>query len=113
MAHRRIDAAVDAEGEAIAGRGDLVERLVEPIGRPTHDMQDRAEDLAGKAPDVVDLPRLRREEGAVRGAGRQRAAVEEAGFASGPRGMRSQRFFRGRIDDRADIGREHPRVARF
>src|SRR5260221_2907261 len=33
-AHRLVDAAVDAEGEAVAGRRDLVEHLVELVAAP-------------------------------------------------------------------------------
>ena len=70
-----VDAAVDAEGQAIAGRGDLVEDPVEPVGAPAYDMQDRAEHLACEDAHAVDLPDLRREKGAVLGAGRHRIAI--------------------------------------
>ena len=70
VAHGLVDAAVDAEGQAIAGRGDLVEHRIEPVGMPAHDVEDRAEDLSREARRAVDLVGLRREEGAVLGAGR-------------------------------------------
>ena len=42
LAHDLVDPAVDAEGEAVAGPGDLVEHRVEPTGLPAHD-EARAE----------------------------------------------------------------------
>jgi hypothetical protein len=74
-AHGLVDPAVDAEAQAIAGSGDLVEGPVEPVGAPAHDMQDRAEHLACEDARAVDLPGLRREKGAVLGAGRHRIAI--------------------------------------
>jgi hypothetical protein len=32
-------------GQPVAGRGDLVEHRVKTVGMPTHDMEDRPEDL--------------------------------------------------------------------
>src|SRR6516165_11549034 len=61
MAHGLVDPAVNAEGEAIAGGGDLVEHRVEPVGLPTHDMQDRSEDLPREPRRAVDLEGSRRE----------------------------------------------------
>src|SRR6266446_10519875 len=55
VAHGLVDAAVDARRQAVAGGGDLVEHLVEPVGRPAHDMQDRAEDLAREPLRAIDL----------------------------------------------------------
>jgi hypothetical protein len=51
VAHGLVDAAVDAEGQAIAGSGDLVDAR------------------------AADLPGLRREKGAVLRAGRHRIAI--------------------------------------
>src|SRR5690348_18192750 len=65
VAHSLVDAAVDAEGQAVAGRGDLVDDRVEAVGLPAHDMQDRPEHFAGEPRRSVDLERMRRKEGAV------------------------------------------------
>jgi hypothetical protein len=65
VAHGFVYSAVDAEGEAVAGRGDLVEHLVEAVGLPAHDMEDRAEYLAPEPRRAVDLEGLRRERCAV------------------------------------------------
>src|SRR5205085_9418383 len=75
MAHGFVDPAVDAEGEAIAGRGDLVEHRIEPVGMPAHDVENRPEDLHCEPPRAVDLEGLRRKVGAVLRAGWQRAAI--------------------------------------
>jgi hypothetical protein len=44
-----VDAAVDAEGQAVAGGIDRVDHLVELVGLPADHMQRRAEDLARQA----------------------------------------------------------------
>src|SRR5258708_37555388 len=56
-AHRLVDAAVDAEGEAIAGRRDLVEHLVELVAAPADDVEDGAEDFALQPVEAIDLDR--------------------------------------------------------
>ena len=38
---------------------DLVELIVEPVGRPAYDMQDRAKDFAVEQLGARDLPGLR------------------------------------------------------
>src|SRR5260370_5424475 len=68
VAHGLVDPAVDAEGQAVAGRGDLVADPIEPVGPPAHDMQDWPEDLAREPRRIVDLEGLRRKIGAVLGA---------------------------------------------
>ena len=86
------------EGQPIAGRGDLVEHRVEPVGGPAHDMQDRPEHLAVEPRGAVDLEGAGREEGAVlgrRAAGRSdrsaglrasiRCGMALQGFAAPPR----------------------------
>ena len=77
-------------------------------------MQDRAEHLAFEPRRAVDLEGARREEGAVLGAGRQVAAVDQPGFALHPRGVRVQRLAApprrspGRHRWRAAPGRRSP-----
>ncbi len=111
MADVLVDAAVDAEGQPIAGHIDLVEHLVEPMGLPAHDVQDRAEDLVIEPPGAVDLEGARGEEGAVLGPGRQRTLIEEPALASHAKGVLLQRLAGRLVDDRADIGFEQRRVA--
>ena len=94
--HRLVDAAVDAEGQRVAGRGDLVEHRVEPVGAPADDVQDRAEHLALEPRRAVDLEGARRKERAVLGAGRQRAAIEQPALARHPLGVPLQRLARRR-----------------
>src|SRR5712691_559908 len=77
MAHRLADSAMDAEGQRIAGGGDLVDYRVEPIGPPAHHMQDRPEHLALEASRRIDLEGARREEAAVLGPCRQLALVKQ------------------------------------
>ena len=43
---RRVDAAVNAERQAVAGGVDRIEQLVEPVGREAQHVQDRPEHLA-------------------------------------------------------------------
>ena len=59
VVHGLVDGAVDPEGEAIAGCGDLVADRIEPAGMLAHDMEDRLEDLAGEPRRAVDLEGLR------------------------------------------------------
>src|SRR5205085_3003937 len=92
MAHGIVDPAVDAEGQGVAGRGDLVAYRVQPIGAPPDDMQDRAEHLALESARRVDLESARREKRAVLGAVRQLALVEETARLRHPRRMPLQRL---------------------
>src|SRR5438876_6941684 len=62
---RLVDPAVDAERQAVAGRGDGIQELVEPAALPAHHMQDRPEHLALEPADAVDLESARREEETV------------------------------------------------
>src|SRR5262249_57678163 len=81
VAHGLVDPAVNAEGEAIAGGGGLVEHCVEPAGLPAHDMEDRSEHLAREPCHAVDLEGLRREISAVLGAVWQCTAVDKSSLA--------------------------------
>src|SRR3546814_5050613 len=65
LLHRRIDAAVHAERQAVAGAGDGVEHPVEAVGGVAHHMEHRAEDLALQHLDARDLVGRRRDEAAV------------------------------------------------
>src|SRR6516162_10561612 len=75
IAYGFVDPALDAEGQAVAGSGDLVEHRVEPVGAPAHDMQDRAKHLFGEPLGAVDLEDAGGEKGAVLDPGRQGALV--------------------------------------
>src|SRR5260370_26668315 len=85
MAHRLVDSAMDAEGQRIAGGGDLVDYRIEPIGPPAHHMQDRPEHLAFKASRGINLEGARREEAAVLGSCRQPALVKQPALRCHPR----------------------------
>ena len=74
-------------------------------------MQDRPEHLAIEPRRTVDLERARREEAAVLGPGRQATLIQQAPLPRHPLGVTLQGLARGRVDDRADIGREQPRIA--
>src|SRR3546814_20908514 len=58
LLHRRIDAAVHAERQAVAGAGDGIEHLVETIGAVAHHVEDRPEDLALPHLDSGDRKRV-------------------------------------------------------
>src|SRR3546814_1719340 len=60
--HRRIDAAVDAEGQAIAGPVDRVHDTVDAVAVEARDVEDRPEDLPFQLGDGIDLEGARREE---------------------------------------------------
>jgi hypothetical protein len=60
VAHALVDAAVDAERQATADRGDLVDDLFEPVGRPAPDSRIVAKHLAFEARRTVDLKGVRR-----------------------------------------------------
>src|SRR5260370_14664920 len=84
MGHRLVDPAMDTERQRIAGRGDLVDYRVEPIGLPAHHMQDRPEHLAFKASRGIDLEGARREEAAVLRPCRQLALVQQPALRCHP-----------------------------
>src|SRR5207248_3869895 len=111
MAHGLIDPAVDAEGQGVAGRGDFVADRVEPVGAPADDVQYWAEHLAIEPAGAVDLEGAGREKGAVLGAGRQQAFVEEPALLRHAGGVPFERLPRRLVDDRADIGGEQSRIA--
>ena len=108
-----VDPAVDAEGQAVAGGGDLVEHRGR-AGRPAsarHAGSGRTPRASSRA-GAVDLEGTRREEAAVLGAGRQRAAIDAAGpRAPSASAWRCSACRAVVVDDRADIGREQRRVA--
>src|SRR6266851_2735814 len=108
---RLVDAAMDAEGEAVAGRRDLVEYLVELVAAPAHDMENGAEDLALEPIEPVDLEGPRREEAAMRGAGRHLALKDQLRLASHAHGVRRKHLAGIRVDDGTDIGGQQRRVA--
>jgi hypothetical protein len=64
-----VDAAVDAQRQAVAGGVDGVDDLVELVGLEAQHVQHRAEVLAVSSLTATDLDDRRGEEGAVR-AGR-------------------------------------------
>src|SRR5216684_5225191 len=86
-AGRIVDSAVDAEGQRVAGRGDLVEHRVEPVGRPADHMQDWPEHLAFEPASRIDLEGARRKKAAMPDPRRQPALVDEAALTGHPRGM--------------------------
>src|ERR1700730_395483 len=92
VAHGLVDPAVDAEGQAVAGSGYLVEHRVETVGMPAHDMEDRAEDLPCEPRRAVDLEGLRRDIGAVPGTARKDAAIGQPALVRQPRRVTFQRL---------------------
>jgi hypothetical protein len=111
MRHRIIDPALYAERQAVAGRRNLVDRRVESVAGPAHDVQDRAEYLALKAVRRIDLEGVRGEEITALGARRQLAFEDEAALAPHPLGVELQTAPRLGIDHRADIGRDRQGIA--
>jgi hypothetical protein len=63
-----VDAAVDAEGQAVAGGVDRVDDLVEFVGLPAQHVQDAGPNFLVQAVQARNLVGARREEGAVLGA---------------------------------------------
>jgi len=111
MPHGVVDSAVDAEGQGVAGCGDLVAYRVKAIRAPPDDVQDRAEHLALEPAGAVDLEGARREEGAMLGVGRPRTLVEKTTLPRHPGGMPFERLAGRLVDHRADIGGEQRRIA--
>ena len=70
-----VDAAVDAQRQAVAGIGDGRADLIEVFGAPADEVQDRPEDFALETRDAVDFVGAWREEGAVAGG----VVVQRAG----------------------------------
>src|SRR5690606_18635811 len=73
-AARGIDAAVQAEGEAVASAGDVVDHVLVLVGAEARDVEHRAEVLPLQVGDRVALDDRRRAESAV-GAGRAELAL--------------------------------------
>ena len=100
----RVDAAVQAEGEAVAGRLDLREHGVEIHGLPPLHMENGAEDLVFQAFVRSQLDDGRRHEGPAGGG-----LATEADFVL--LDVRLQPRQRFGVDDGADIGGRVHRVA--
>src|SRR3954463_5273564 len=49
-----VDARVNAEGQAVATAGDVLDELLERIGAPAHHMQHRAEDLFAQIAGAIE-----------------------------------------------------------
>ncbi len=100
-----LDAAVDAEGEPVAGGVDASRQLLEVGGADSGQVQHRAEDLARQLLDRIDLEQVRREEAALVAIRRQLAGVQHARAPGEPLDVRLQAGARALVDDRADVGR--------
>src|SRR3546814_188723 len=83
--YRGIDAAVDAEGQAVAGPVDRIDDIVDPVAVEADDMQDRAEDFPLQLSDGVDFIGPWSEEGAVFGIGADRRFRVAAALLRHPR----------------------------
>src|SRR6185312_7336303 len=58
--HRLVDAAMNAERQAVAGGRDGVEDTIKGIAAPAHDVKDRTEHFAGQQVGPLDLEDARR-----------------------------------------------------
>src|SRR4051794_891416 len=75
VVHRLIDPAVNAGGQRVSGRGDLVEHRVKMAGAPADHVQNRPKHLAIEPRRTVDLERARGEKTAVLGPRRQATLI--------------------------------------
>src|SRR3954468_24432925 len=75
MVHRLIDPAVNAGGQRVSGRGDLVEHRVKMAGAPADHVQDRPEHLAIEPRRTIDFEYARGEKTAVLGPRRQATLI--------------------------------------
>src|SRR3981189_324001 len=57
---------MDAEREAVAGSGDVVEQRIEAVGTPAHDVKDRPEHLLPQIARTIQGNDGRRDVGAPR-----------------------------------------------
>ncbi len=99
-----IDAAVDAEGEAIAGAVDCVCDVRQRACLETDDMQDRPEHFARQLTDILNFKHMRRNEMSLRHAGAGVPRRSALPIVSLFPICCKQRFLRRFVDHRADIG---------
>ena len=102
---------MDAEGQAVTGRPDLLQNLVQVLGRIADDMQDRPEHLILEDRKIGNLKNMR-------GEIRPRAEVfgklglgDQFPLLDHPPGMGLELGFGGVVDHRADVGGKFGRVA--
>ena len=101
---------VDAERQAVAGRADLLQQLVELAAAVTHHVQYRAEHLALQLVDAADLDQRRRHERAVRAGIGHRQLRDAMALVLHRRDVSIDRLRFG-VDHRADVGRQPVGIA--
>ena len=82
MADRLVEAGVQAEGQAITGRIDVLDQPLQVVALVAQDMEDRAEDFAMQILQRADLDDRRGDEGAVFGFGAERQLLDLAAEAA-------------------------------
>ena len=105
-----VDAGMHAEGQAVAGGGEVGQQLVQPVAAVAQHVQHRAEHLAPDVADCVDFDDGGRVERSGSAAGWQRRLVhgfaghDHAGDMGGDAGLGLGR------NDRADIAGQPVRI---
>jgi hypothetical protein len=107
---RLVDARMDAERQAVSGRVDRIDHLVQLVALPAHDVQRRAEDFLVQAVDRIDLEGHRREVRAVFGRSIHLRFGDQLGFAAHALAVRLEHRERVLVDHRADVGRQQARI---
>ncbi len=113
LLHAGIDTGMQPHGQAIAGRIDPADHRIDLFRSERHNMQDGAENLPFQRIDPVDAISGGRHEAAVIRRRRKRQLADQLARRLQPGGMGLNHLFRLRVNNRADIDGDIPRVADF
>src|SRR5262245_45635482 len=103
---------MDAEREAVAVAGDVVEQLIERIGAPAHHVQDRAEHFLAQIAGAVEHNNGRRHIDALRRHRLESVPAEaHAPLALLLRDPAVEAILCLRVDHRAEVSRNLARIA--
>ena len=111
MAHRRIDAAMNPQGQAIAKAVDAVEQFLQMVLAKAQHMQDGPEDLAFQAVEAIDLEGPRGNEPTLGTTGTEAGFVNQLTLARHARRMGLQHRLGIAIDHRPHICRKQSGIA--
>ena len=110
LAHGAVDTRMDAHRQAITGRIDLIENLVQIARLVANNVNNRAKHLTFKNIKRRNFKAMRRKECAVLAFGQDVTGMQQLGFLGHAFGMRDKGFARFFVNHRSDVDIKEFRV---